>query len=81
MITLRIIQFTSLFTCVLSSAASGQLESQHEYKQQQYDSTGKKKIRNINRKNRTKKNKSVQLFNTQTRVSKNISELTYCICS
>jgi hypothetical protein len=28
---------------VLSSTANGQLQSQHEYKQQQYDSTGQNK--------------------------------------
>jgi hypothetical protein len=35
-----IIQFNSLFIYVLSSAANGHLESQHECKQEQWDNTG-----------------------------------------
>jgi hypothetical protein len=59
---------------VLSSTASGQLQSQHEYQQHQYDNTGQNKGTT-----KTKKNGSLQVFNTQTRVSKNMCKFTNCI--
>jgi hypothetical protein len=54
---------------VLSSTANGQLQSQHKYKQQQYDSTGQNKQETTNETPKTKKNESVQAF-----------KFTYCIC-
>jgi hypothetical protein len=57
---------------VLKSTANGQLQSQHEYKQQQYDNTGQK-TKNKNKK--IKKSKSAKAILTQTRLTKNIYRL------
>jgi hypothetical protein len=46
-------KFNSLLIYVLSSTANGQLLSQNEYEQQQYDSTGQNK-RNNKKKNQFK---------------------------
>jgi hypothetical protein len=40
------IQFNTSFIYVLSSTANGQLQSQNEYRQQQYDSTRQNKEKN-----------------------------------
>jgi hypothetical protein len=52
-----LIQLNSLFIYVLSSTANGQLQSQHEYKQQQQDNTGQ----NIEQKKQQRQRKLDQL--------------------
>jgi hypothetical protein len=47
-----IIQFNSLFIYVRSATVNGQLQNQHEYKQQQHDCTGQNKKKST----KTKKN-------------------------
>jgi hypothetical protein len=44
---------------VLNSAACGQLQSQHEYKQQQYDSTRQNKYKTTKERTKTMKNDPV----------------------
>jgi hypothetical protein len=60
---------------VLSPTAKSQLQSQHEYEQQQYESTGQNKQEKQNKK------KLISLgFSAQTGVPKNICKFKYCIC-
>jgi hypothetical protein len=54
-------QFNSLFIYVLNSRANGQLQSQHEYKQQQHDNTGQNKKKTNNKSNNKNKDKWISL--------------------